>query len=241
MVEKLTDEQARASFDKHYPFIEQNEGPPGRWQEDDRPGRSWSGKLGWRTRHGASIVGWSLGRPKFVWGADLAAGTHRGESPVYLQYFGTWRYLISDDPRRWVHGTVDIRTDGVTFTAGEQPKYIPPVQSERPDLEADLASDAALRERLLDNDFADALYLYLKNEAFFKEGRDQIWSVRMRHVAAIVANLRGQGDIYIDYYDHRSYEAPLTAHFPEIKAILAGLGWRLATKEDFEMIEMDRD
>ncbi len=242
MAEKLTDKQVREFFDRHFPFVEQDEEPPGRRQEDGRSGRSWSGKLGWRTRHGTSIVRWDLGRPTFVSGAIVADG-----SVADVQYVGSWRYQISENPRRWVHGTVDIRRDGVTFTPGEQPKYVAPAVTSSPDLAFDLAGHSELRERLLDADFADALYAHLKDGVFRKGDSDRIWSVSMRRAAAIVADLRGQGDVYLDYYPHGgrfplteprytpeevSYEAALTARFAEIKAILAGLGWLLATAEE---------
>jgi hypothetical protein len=247
MAEKLTDEQVREFFDRNYPFIEQNEPPPGRLQapDDGRPWQTWSGKPGWRTRHGNSIIRWDHGRPAFVSGADLADGTR-----VDVQNVGSWRYQISDNPRRWVHGTVDIRPDGVTFTPGEQPKYIAPAPSDHPDLEVDLASDVAMRERLLDADFADALYAYLKNGQFFKEGGDWIWSIGMASAAGIVANLRGQGDVYTDYFPHGGREplpffaerrltpeqaaiqAGLRDRFSEIEAIVTRLGWRRAKEED---------
>lgn len=121
-----------------------------------------------------------------------------------------------------------------------------------------MAGDNALRERLLDADFADALYGYLKNEDFFKEGGERIWLSGLSDTAGFVAKLRGQGDVYTDYYPHggraplndRAYaarrtlgppeltpdetalEALLTARFAEIKIMLARLGWRLATTED---------
>jgi hypothetical protein len=247
MAEKLTDEQVRAFFDQHYPFIEQNEEPPGHVvaNDDGRPGQRWSGQSGWRTRHGTSIVRWRLGRPVFASGADLADGTR-----VDVQNVGNWRYQISDNPRCWVHGTVDIRPDGVTFTPGEQSKYIAPAPSGHPDLAVDLKGDDEVRERLIGADFADTLYGYLKNGEFFKEGGDWIWSTGMASAAGIVANLRGQGDVYTDYFPHggreplppfarrrltpeqAAFEAALSDRFLEIEAIVTRLSWRRVKEED---------
>jgi hypothetical protein len=70
------DSSFRQLLDDHYPFIEQGAEPPGRFQQyRNGPGQTWSGKSGWRTRHGDAVVMWSLGRPNRVWSARLADGT----------------------------------------------------------------------------------------------------------------------------------------------------------------------
>jgi hypothetical protein len=247
MTEKLTDEEVQEFLDRNYPFIEQNESPPGRAvpNDDGRPGLKWSGESGWRTRHGASIVRWQLGRPVFVASANLADG-----AAVDVQYVGTWRYLVSNNPRRWTHGVVDIRPDSVTFTPSEQPEYVAPDPTGHPDLAVDLKSDDMVKERLIDADFADALYGYLKNGQFFKDGGDCICSIGMAGAAGIVANLRGQGDVYLDYFpnggreplpisnqhgltpEQAAFEAVLSNRFVEIEAVVKRLNWRRVREED---------
>jgi hypothetical protein len=260
MAEMLTDAQISENLDRSYPPIEPNAELPGRWQayEDGRPGQKWSGQSRWSIRHGQSVVRWGYGKPEYVSDASLADGTR-----VHASWWigNGWRYQISRSPRRWVHGTIDIRPDGVTFTPGEQPKFSAPAQpSGHSNLYADLAGDNALRERLIDEGFADALYAYLKNEDFFKEGGERIWSNGLSGTAGFVASLRGHGDVYTDYYPHggraplddRAYaarrmlgepalsqeesaaEALLVARFAEIKGMLAALGWRRPTAEDRE-------
>ncbi|MBR0871838.1 hypothetical protein JQ633_15845 [Bradyrhizobium tropiciagri] len=252
MAESPTDAQVREYLDRSYPFIEQNAPPPGRWTsyENNQPGRKWTGASRWSVRHGEAVVRWSLGEPHYVTGAKLADGALVNASRVDSD---NWRYQVSEKPRRWVHGTIDIGPDRVVFTPGKQPGYSTPVPHQYPDLEVDLAGDEALRARLLDEDFADALYAYLKNQSFFKEGGDRIQSMGLSGTAGMVANLRGQGDVYTDYYPHggrvplsdlshathremdaeeAAREAALTARFVEIKAILDRLGWRRATLED---------
>jgi len=253
MAEKLTDAQVRENLDRSYPLIEQDALPPGCWKpyENGNPGQKWTGQSRWSVRHGESIVRWGYGKPEHVTDANLVDGTHVDASSVG----DGWRYKISESPRRWQHGTIDIRQDGVTFTLGEQPKYATPTSSDHPSLYVDMAGDNALRERLLDADFADALYAYLKNQELFKEGGERIWSNGLSGTAGFIANLRGQGDVYTDYYPHggrlplselphaartrpqltpqeAAFEAALTARFAEIKTIVARLGWRLATAED---------
>jgi hypothetical protein len=244
MAQMSVDEQRREHFDRHYPLTEWNEDLRDRW----RPGQKWAGLSHWSTRHGKAIARWSVMGAFYVSDANLADG-------IYVDVHNTgknWRYLVSDIPRRWVHGSVDIRLDGVTFSLGGQPKYNPPAPKDHPDLEVDLASDAALRKRLLDTDFADALYAYLKNEDFFKEGGERIWSIGLSRAAGLVADLRGQGDVYTDYYPHggrvpltdearsqrvlgpeeNESEAALVVRFEEIKTILADLGWHRTTMAD---------
>lgn len=254
MAQMLTDEQIRENLDRAYPLIEPSSEPPGRWHayEDGRPGQFWKGQSRWSVQHGQAIVRWGYGKPEQVSGASLADGTQVDASWLIS---GGWRYRVSRKPRRWMHGTIDIQPDGVKFTPGAQPKYVPPTPSEHPSLYVDLAGHVALRDRLLDEDFADALYAYLKNEQFFKEGGERIWSNGLSGTAGFVANLRGQGDVYTDYYPHGGQlprselpylarmnpgltpeealrEEALTNRVSEVKTILAELGWRRATAED---------
>jgi hypothetical protein len=254
MAEMLTDAQIREVLDRHYPLIDPNSEPPGRWQayEDGRPGQRWKGQSRWSVRHGQAIVRWGYGKPEQVSGASLTDGTH---VDVSWWVGDGWRYPASRKPRRWIHGTIDIQADRVMFTPGEQPKYVPPTPSEHPSLYVDLAGHVALRDRLLDEDFADALYAYLQNREFFKEGGDRIWLNGQSELAGFVANLRGQGDVYTDYYPHGGQlprsespyamranpqltpeealrEEALTSRVSQVKIILSELGWRLPTAED---------
>jgi hypothetical protein len=229
----LEREQFQQFLDREYPFIDQNAEPPGRWRDDDVPfpGKKWSGQMGWRTRHGNSVVRWNLGRPIYVSNALLSDNTR-----VDVQGSGggpsRFRYRLTGEPRRWLHGEIDIQPDEVTFTPGEQPIYEPPPESDYANLEFDLAHAHDLRGLLSDERVADALYAYLQNGEFFKEGGDRIWQCGLSNTAGLVANLRGHGDTYTDYYPHGPSEPTLPTHTDEIIKKLTALGWRKATAGD---------
>ena len=259
MAQKTTDAQLREHLDRYFPFIEQGAERPGRWvpYENGQPGRRWSGQMGWRTRHGDAVVRWDAGKPNYIENASLADGA-RVNVIFNLGSPSPFRYKVSEHPRRWIHGTVDIRPDGVTFTPGEQPRFDPPAPTETTNIEADLARDQALRDRLVDAEFADAFYAYLENEQFWKEDGEHIWQYGQRSAARFVAGLRGHGDTYLDYFPHggqkpvteamrnarRQYgwaepspeEAALNEKrfiwFAEIPELLNRHGWRKATPED---------
>lgn len=244
--------------DDRYPFVDQDAEPPGRPQPHASGiGQVWSGKSGWRTRHGNAVVVWSRGRPIRVWNALLADGAEVDASPTGINA-SSWRYRLPGQPRRWQHGTAEIRPEGVSFTPGEPPPYEPPVSSDGPNLEADLARHEPLRRRLADEAFADVLYAYLKNGEFWKDGGDRITVIGLSSGGGLVANLRGHGDIYLDYYPHggagpitemvraarrrigvpemspeeAAFQEKKIAWFDEITATLRTLGWRRATVED---------
>ena len=243
--ERLSPEEVRKHLDRLYPFIDQGTEPPRE-------------KIGWRTRHGEAVVMWQSRRPIKVWDARLPDGTAI-EASANLGSALPWRYLRSKDPRRWQHGTVEIHSDGVTFTPGELPPYEPPIATDVPNLEADLARDEVLRRRLADERLADVLYAYLKNGEFWKEGGERLWTIGLSSAGSLVARLRGYGDTYLDYYPYGGGAVPLTeamlemrrklghpeltpeqeavqaqrvAQFEEITSILRALGWRRATAED---------
>ena len=252
------DSSFRQLLDDHYPFIEQGAEPPGRFQQyRNGPGQTWSGESGWRTRHGDAVVMWSLGRPNRVWSARLADGTAI-EAMATLGSPSPWRYQLAGEPRRWVHGTVEIGPDRVTFTSGQQPTYQPPPPDEIPNLEVDLARQDEFRRRLANELFADLFYWYLANHEFGKEGGERIWPIGLSSAGALVANLRGHGDTYIDYYPHGG-AGPVTDQMrqarrrlgkpemspeeatvqqqkldwlDEIGEMLRALGWRKATPAD---------
>src|ERR1022692_392261 len=55
-------------LDRYYPFIEQEQEPPGRFAPSEKLGGllAGQGQSGWRTRHGHAVVIWSLGKPNEV-------------------------------------------------------------------------------------------------------------------------------------------------------------------------------
>jgi hypothetical protein len=185
-------ERAHQEFiDRHYPFIELGAEPPGRFVNG-----FWQGEAGWRTRHGPAIVMWNLGRPRAASSALLPDGS-RGTASFFLDH-GFRR--PSTGPRRWIYGTVDIKPDEVRFIDGAQPSYTPPPLSDKPDLEAELARDAAFLEALKDDRFALGVYTVFVNRAFFKGNHESARECGDRQAARLVAALRDFGESYPDYF-----------------------------------------
>ncbi len=167
--------------------------PPGGWVS----GR-WVGPVDWRTHHGPSVVRWLLGRAHTVWDARLPDGS-RGD--VYDTLDRGWR-RPSTGPRRWVLGGVDIDPDDVVFIDGEQtslPLPSPPPAGADPDLEADLAHDAAFVADLRDLRFVEAAHAALCNGDFFKEGRSEWQFVSDKNAACLVTAAADMGDSYHDF------------------------------------------
>lgn len=191
-------------LDKHYPFIERNIEPPGRWIDSSAfPGlKQWEGQRGWRTRHGDAVVQWDTGNPSRVWGV-LAPDGSRTETKTTLD-FG-WRRRVGG-PRRWIYGKIDVRPNDVIFIDGEQPIYTPPPQTERPDLEADLARDPAFLEAIRDDQFARAVYRVFMNRTFYKETDERSWLCGDRQAARLVRDLRGLGESYHDFFLDTEFE-----------------------------------
>jgi hypothetical protein len=90
-----------------------------------------------------------------------------------------------------------------------------------PNLEKDLEQ---LRHKLVDIDYARALYAALCNNEFIKDGED--WSCTWRYAGGIVARLRGLNENYLDFYLSGFNEGfPEGTITEEIKKDLESLGW----------------
>lgn len=63
------------------------------------------------------------------------------------------------------------------------------------DLEVDLEQ---LRSKLKDRKYAQAVYAAMCNNEFEKEGEK--WSCSWRYAGGMVARLRGEKEMYLDYY-----------------------------------------
>jgi hypothetical protein len=105
------------------------------------------------------------------------------------------------DGRRWIHGKVEIRPDEVTFADGTQPIYVPPPQTDVPDLEADLARDPAFLAAIQDDRFANAVYSAF-NRSFYKGSDERAWLYGSRMAARLIRDLRGLGESYQDWFPH---------------------------------------
>jgi hypothetical protein len=194
---KGDDRQAHA--DRYYPFIEQGAEPPGRFVADLKTGgRKWLSDMGWRTSHGPVVIWWSLGRPFRAESALYPDGS-RGVAENTLDI--GWRRKAADG-RRWIRGTIEISPNDVAFTDGEQPVYVPPQPTDRPDLEVDLARDTEFLNALQDDRFANAVYSVLQNRNLYKGQNQTKWSGGNRDTARMLRDLRGLGESYQDWFPH---------------------------------------
>jgi hypothetical protein len=227
MANKMSDAEHQASLDKNFPYIEHGAEPPGRWLPDPlSPGsQKWFSHKHWSTRHGDAVVRWGLGRPVRI---DFALYPDGTRGVVREDGYGGWRRLAANR-RNWIHGAIQIKPEDVVFIDGEQPVYAPPQKTAVPNLEADLAHDAAFLDALQDDDFADATYTVLKNQCFYK-GEERGWRAGNGVAATLVANLRGLGESHSDWdpWGHCGDEHRLSSVYDQ----LARIGWRAEANED---------
>ncbi len=196
---QTVDARNRQEFlDRLYPFIEQGQEPPGRYAPSEKLGGrfAWQGQSGWRTRHGQAIVRWSLGKPSDVENALYPDGS-RGEARDTLDHGFRRR---STGERLWIYGRIDIQSGDVLFIDGDQPVYRPPPQGDVPDLEADLARDPSFLAAMKDDRFALAVQKVFENRGFYKGQDTREWTCGLSKAAGLVADLRGRGESYHDYY-----------------------------------------
>lgn len=192
---RVSEEDYLATMQRFYPFVAQGS-EPGRWvPHGTLGGGSWSGQMGWRTRHGTAVVRWDLGAPRHVELARYQDGTR--DVAEYVLDHG-WRRR---DGRRWIHGSIEIKPDEVTFIDGAQFTYRPPPQTDAPNLEADLARDPAFLAAVQDDRFANVVYAVF-NRAFYKGDDPRPWVGGQRAAGALLANLRGLGESYQDWFPH---------------------------------------
>lgn len=194
----MSAERFSAFLDENYPVLAPGAVPPGRWIPDPKggAGRNWQGTSGWRTRHGQAVIRWDLGRPIAASNALLPGG-ERGDVSSTLDH-GLRRR--SHGPRRWIYGTIDIRSDDVVFTDNDvQPSYEAPIGDDA-NFERDLAHDHAFLDDLKDDHFAFTVYRVMMNRAFVRASDLALWTCGDRQAARLVAGLRDFGESYQDFF-----------------------------------------
>jgi hypothetical protein len=155
-----------------------------------------------------------LGKPHAVYNA-LYPDRTRGNANNTLDR-GFRRRAIGDT--LWVYGRIDIRPDDVTFIDGDQPAYLPPPQGDVPDLKADLARDPAFLADIKDDRFTLAVLKVFENRHFYKGQDARAWACGPRQCARLVADLRGRGESYQDYYPwHASLDGTYPDDRPDIE------------------------
>jgi hypothetical protein len=93
------------------------------------------------------------------------------------------------------------------------------------DLEYDLLKNDTIIRKCQDPFYARDLYGALCNNRFFKN--DKEWTCSWRHSGGIVADLRNQGEDYLDFYCSGN-ESVVTQ---EIEKDLLDLGWTIKPYE----------
>jgi hypothetical protein len=137
--------------------------------------------------------------------------------------------------RGWVHGTIVIEPDRVSFVDGE-PMPWTPEPHDGPSLEADLAGDREFIRRLQDDDFARAVYDGLRNRKFVHAATVHDFMFSWRQAAAMIAGLRGIGERYIDFYPYEGFKGPpgrLAELDAEFLDICRRLGWQTSEPSDY--------
>lgn len=201
---------------------------PGGWrQKDGASVKTWQGETSWITRHGDGTVRWLLGRPVAAYGASLAgAGTlERCEtfSPFDQQF---WRRPNPYGPG-YVTGLLTISNDGIVFVDAPRP-----VDDEEPiGIIADMLAHPDAKALFQKDGFAGAFNEYLRNADFRRNGTDDLgWSASFRAIGGIIANIRGIGESYLDFYLHAP--AFSEADTADVEALLEAVGWHRMSDQE---------
>lgn len=222
-------------------FLQPGEPAPGGWHSDpERPDlKRWRGQSSWKVAHGPAVAHWLLGTPNWVENALLPDGS-RGDVRSMGLLTGrdenNWRR--PDGNGGWLYGEVELGGDAVFKDAASQPRPDPVVRADdgRPDLEADLAASTQLLAAVQDEDFAQALYAAMCNQDW-RAGTSGRWSCSWRRAGGIVADLRGKGEIYNDWYCSGiggDDVVPEGTVREDVRILLGQIGWHPLSREELE-------
>jgi hypothetical protein len=194
----------------------------------DRRTIVWRGPHWWRTQHGQALVAWHLGYPARAWNVRLSDG-HRVRALKGWTFPTLWRRTVDAPPIKYQWGKLEIGDDDVTFKDVPTPRYEPPVLEGKPNLEMDLANDAAFVGELADIKFALAAWASLYWDNYVRVGGEENGRYIGRDAAAeLVAGLRGLGEDGSDFKNW--YETmprvELDALLARVREDLLRLGWR---------------
>ena len=191
-----------------------------------------------RTRHGRATILWSL------------YGT-RGASDFCLAWnvlIATGQRIEAAQPRRpddsgdgWIWGRFEITADDVVLIDDPRakPTYDPDADPEATRQEKLLAASPRFRAALANPHCARVAYLLLSQLEWFNiEDRDDLPALS-GSLAAMIAGLRGRGEIYTEYKFGASTvgipAADIHRYTREIHHIMGELGWRTHTAEELQL------
>ena len=121
---------------------------------------------------------------------------------------------------------LDSYDDGIFRPEAKSPEEYRQLRS----LEYDLMASEDIREKVLTEAYAFALYGALCNNVWHKPSTDQHWQGSWRHNGGVISDLvSGQGD-YLDYYCAGN-EGKVD---PEVQEDLERLGWILDSEERYK-------
>jgi hypothetical protein len=137
----------------------------------------------------------------------------------------------------WIFGDLRLTdTDAVFVDDAEQPSPTAPLDWGYPDLEVDLFNSTDVRKLSQDQGFAMALYEALAYAIWRRRRGGQVWCCTDRGAGAIVANLRGRGENYHDYF-WRGVPSIARGREKEVSLALDGLGWRPLPLPEFDRLD----
>jgi hypothetical protein len=193
----------------------------------------WKGLVEWRTKHGQAVVLWRGGHPAYVWNARLADERRVKADRGWL--VRGWRRSADRPPLKYQWGQIDICEDEVVFTDGPNPTYVPPKESNKPNIGLDLANDADFVSELQDIRFAIAAWhmLYHADGWMKAKNQDSDGYLGRDGSAALIAGMRGLGEDAPDFkfWDVPPGEPDAETLFRRAEAHFHRLGWRLTTTE----------
>lgn len=212
--------------------LQGGEPAPGKWVKDSKSKTSqWSGMVSWLTEHGDAAIEWTLGKPQRIWNARSPDGAVVSFCEVSSPNDpDLWR-RPNPSGRGYIAGAVEIKTDGIAFT--DHPSTTPELPAPDPDrLGACLALDGQFLMRIQDDEFAAAVNEYLRNREFRRDATSEgRWALTWRSIGGLVADLRGIGESYLDFYlGDRQFRPEHTVEFEEM---LERMGWHALTPEEY--------
>jgi len=202
-------------------IIDPNGPFPGCWVEQDGSStRVWKGETAWLTRHGEATVRWLLGRAVTAYHVDIEEGERIARCEIFSPVdHETWR-RPNPNGSGYIIGTLTITDNGILFTD----KNTLSEQINRGPLHEDIQAYPGAADIFRDDGFAAAFNEYSRNADFRRNGTDDPpYSMSWRFIGGLIADIRGIGESYIDFYlDDAEFTEQDTAR---VEAFLDELGW----------------
>lgn len=169
---------------------------PGNWLPLGEGGDLiWVGPDQWASEHGLARVEWLADKPINIMGALLEDGA-RGYlfKKGHPARNGAWRCAIGKG--QWVHGRIEIRRDDVCFFKDDRMKPPPAPKGSIADR---ISSSEVVKSYAKTEQGAQDLYAALAGNSW-SDGVGNRQSFTWAEAASLVAEARGMGEIYSDFF-----------------------------------------